>query len=100
MIKEDNTKVIEAGMAFNIRLTLTNFVTDKKDAGKDTNIRNCLLIADTILVTATGAETLTQGVSRSFNDVSYNLEDDENVAEEQSTAQNSQLNARKKEQSK
>jgi nucleosome binding factor SPN SPT16 subunit len=59
VIKEDNTKVIETGMAFNVRLTLTNFINEKKDAGKESNIRNCILIADTILVTASGAEALT-----------------------------------------
>jgi hypothetical protein len=46
-------------MAFNVRLTLTNFINEKKDAGKESNIRNCILIADTILVTASGAEALT-----------------------------------------
>jgi nucleosome binding factor SPN SPT16 subunit len=59
VIKEDNTKVIETGMAFNVRLTLTNFINEKKDAGKESNIRNCILIADTILVTASCAEALT-----------------------------------------
>ncbi|CDW89086.1 isoform a [Stylonychia lemnae] len=41
-IKEDNEKIIEAGMVFNLRLSLANFQL--------TPNRNCLLIADTILI--------------------------------------------------
>ena len=78
--------MIEAGMTFNVRITLTNFAAVKKEGGKESNTRNCLMIADTIFVTPNGCEVLTQGISRNFNDISYNLEDEENVAEEQSTA--------------
>jgi len=72
-------------MAFNVRITLTNFAV-KKDGAKESNTRNCLMIADTLFVTAEGCDVLTQGISRNFNDISYNLDDEENVAEEQSTA--------------
>jgi nucleosome binding factor SPN SPT16 subunit len=94
-IKEDNHKVIEAGMTFNVRLTLTGFASAKKDGGKESNTKNCLMIADTIYVTSEGCEVLTSGISRNFSDISYNLEDEDNVAEEQSTAHNSVQNAAK-----
>jgi hypothetical protein len=45
-----------------------------------------------LLVTANGAETLTGNVSKNYTDVSYFLEEEENIQEERSTAQNSQLN--------
>lgn len=92
-IKEDNQKVIEANMLFNVRLTLTNFSLQKKEAkNRETNAKNCLMIADTILVTDSGCEVLTQGVSRQFNDISYNLDDPDQVDE--STAQHSQHQAK------
>lgn len=92
-IKEENHRLIEAGMTFNVRITLTNFSAAKKDGGKQSNARNCLMIADTIFVTADGCEVMTQGINRNFNDISYNLDDEENVAEEQSTAQHSVVNS-------
>ena len=48
-----------------------------------------------MLVTANGAETLTGNVSKNYTDVSYFLEEEENIQEERSTAQNSQLNQAK-----
>jgi hypothetical protein len=78
-------------MVFNIRLTLTQFAASKKEGQKESNTRNCLLIADTVIVTSQGSEILTQGVSRAFNDISYNLDDNDNVEEQQSTAQHSEV---------
>lgn len=71
-IKDDNSKVIEAGMVFNVRLSLANFSV-KKIAE-----RNCLQIADTILIVSDGpAEVLTRSISKAYNDISYTLNDSE-----------------------
>jgi nucleosome binding factor SPN SPT16 subunit len=79
-IKADNLKVVEAGMAFNVRLTLTNFAQSSADTkDKEQNIRGCLLIADTLLVTANGAEALTGNVNKNYTDVSYFLEEEDNI---------------------
>ena len=59
-------------MVLNIRLSLTNFATDK-DAPTH---KNCLLLADTLIVLKEGAEVLTRSVTRSYGEISYFLDDD------------------------
>ncbi len=70
-IKSDNTKEVKAGMCFNVRVSLTGFNADGIMA------KNCLLISDTLLVLAEGAEVLTRGITRAYGDISYFLEDEE-----------------------
>ena len=71
-IKEDNHRVIQTGMVFNIRLSLTNFA---KQPDTPTQ-RNCLLLADTLIVLKEGAEVLTRSVTRSYGEISYFLDDE------------------------
>ena len=58
-------------MCFNVRVSLTGFNADGIMA------KNCLLISDTLLVLAEGAEVLTRGITRAYGDISYFLEDEE-----------------------
>ena len=74
-IKADNHKVIEVGNMFTVRLSLANFDRENRPT------RNCLQIADTVLVTADGCEVMTKGNSRDFNDISYTIDEDEEVEE-------------------
>jgi nucleosome binding factor SPN SPT16 subunit len=60
---------------FTVRLSLANFDRENRPT------RNCLQIADTILVTKDGAEVLTKGNSKEFNDISYTIDEDEEVEE-------------------
>lgn len=66
----ENTQKVEAGMCFNIRVSLSGF---NKEGGSAA--QNCLLIADTILVLDLGAEILTRGITRVYGDISYFLDD-------------------------
>ena len=86
-IKEDNDKIIEAGMVFNVRISLANF-----DSKKRPN-RNCLQVADTVLIVSDGpAEVLTRSISKTYNDISYTLNDDEDDLEEGAEAEKSNKN--------
>lgn len=87
-IKDDNSKLIEPGMIFNVRLSLANF------SAKKIPERNCLQIADTILIVSEGpAEVLTRAISKAFNDISYTLNDsDDELAE---GAEGERTNARR-----
>jgi nucleosome binding factor SPN SPT16 subunit len=86
-IKADNHRVIEAGMVFNIRLSMANF--DPRPA------RNCLLIADTVLIKSNDQDTaqpafevLTKSIPKAYADVSYSIdENDEEVPEEDKFAE-------------
>lgn len=71
-IKEDNERLIETGMVFNVRLSLTNF---SKNAETST-ARNCLVLADTLIVLKEGAEVLTRAVTRTYGEISYFLDDE------------------------
>ena len=71
-IKEDNERVIQTGMVFNVRLSLTNFAK----ATDAPTTRNCLLLADTLVVLKEGAEVLTRSVTRSYGEISYFLDDE------------------------
>lgn len=71
-IKEDNQRIIQSGMVFNVRLSLTNFAK-QNDAPTQ---RNCLLLADTLIVLKDGAEVLTRSVTRSYGEISYFLDDE------------------------
>ena len=71
-IKEDNHRVIQSGMVFNVRLSLTNFAKNSEAP----TIRNCLILADTLIVLKEGAEVLTRSVTRSYGEISYFLDDE------------------------
>ena len=71
-IKDENQKELQSGMVLNVRLSLTNFAKDK-DA---TTQRNCLLLADTLIVLKEGAEVLTRSVTRAYGEISYFLDDE------------------------
>jgi len=66
-IKEDNNRVITENMVFNLKLSLANF-DDKPE-------RSCLLISDTLLISKDNAIVLTSRLPRSFNDISYQMDD-------------------------
>lgn len=86
-IKEDNDKIIEVGMVFNIRVSLANF-----DSKKRPN-RNCLQVADTVLVVSDGPpEVLTRSTSKAYNDISYTLNDDEEDLDEGAEAERTNKN--------
>lgn len=59
-------------MVLNVRLSLTNFAK-LNDAPTQ---RNCLLLADTLIVLKEGAEVLTRSVTRSYGEISYFLDDE------------------------
>ena len=60
----------------NVRLSLTKFGEIEQGAE-----RNCLLIADTILVEKDGCQVLTRNVKKALDDISYKLEDEMEVDE-------------------
>ena len=69
--KAENTRKIEPGMVFNLRISLANHDTRQN--------RNCLLIADTIQVNSQNIEVLTKGIPKAYADISYSIDDnDEN----------------------
>ena len=67
-------------MVFNVRLSMANF--DKRPN------RNCLLIADTILVLdKLPVDVLTKGNPKAYADISYSIdENDEDIPEEEKAA--------------
>lgn len=85
-IKEDNHKEIEAGMIFNIRLSLANFDSQKRPT------KNCLQIADSVIIVADGPpEVLTKNISKLYNDISYTLDDDDDeIAENEDSRPSAQ----------
>ena len=52
--------------------------------------KNCLLISDTLLVLAEGAEVLTRGITRAYGDISYYLEDEEEATTVTNAVKNDQ----------
>ncbi len=68
-------------MVFNLRLSMANF--DNRPN------RNCLLIADTILIketseTAAALESLTKSIPKAYADISYSIdENDEELPEDE-----------------
>ncbi len=83
-LKSENTKEVKAGMCFNVRVSLTGFNGDNIMA------KNCLLISDTLLVLAEGAEVLTRGITRAYGDISYFLEDEEEATTVTNAVKNEQ----------
>lgn len=63
-------------MIFNIRLSLAEFDKLKRPE------RNCILISDTILVLESGPEVITKGISKLYGDISYFLEDEDEIPED------------------
>lgn len=59
-------------MVFNVRLSLTNFAKSPDTITQ----KNCLVLADTLIVLKHGAEVLTRSVTRSYGEISYFLDDD------------------------
>lgn len=57
-INAANERIIQKGMVFNVRLSLSKF--DKLQRPE----RNCLLITDTILILEEISEVITRGVMR------------------------------------
>ena len=51
-------------MTFNLRLSLANFDVSKPN-------RNCILIADTILINGETTEIMTKSVPKNYPDISY-----------------------------
>ena len=68
-IKADNERVIEDGMVFNIRLSLANF--DNRPN------RNCLLIADTVIVQNGAPDIITKENPKAYADISYQIDENE-----------------------
>lgn len=77
-IREDSRRVIEIGMVFNIRLTLTNFASLNQEGKIPLAQENCILLADSLLVLKEGVEILTRSVPRGYSEVSYFLDEEDN----------------------
>jgi len=76
-LSANSNRILKPGMVFAIRLSLANFDSQKRPS------RNCLQIADTVLVVGDGPpEVLTRATSRIYNDISYTLNDDEEELQE------------------
>lgn len=70
-INETNTLVIEPGMVFHVRITLSD--VDPKPT------KSVIAIGDTVLVEkedgkSRGNTVLTSGIQRKYNEISYSLE--------------------------
>lgn len=61
-------------MVFNIRLSLANFDQARPN-------RNCLLIADTVLINSDNIEVLTKGIPKAYADISYSIDENDEVNE-------------------
>ncbi|XP_076957772.1 FACT complex subunit SPT16-like [Bidens hawaiensis] len=78
-LNEKNERVLKAGMVFNVSLGFQNMQT-KSSKAKSQNY--ALLIADTVIVTATGHEVVTALSSKAFKDVAYSFNDGEEEDDE------------------
>ncbi|KAM0043632.1 putative peptidase M24, FACT complex subunit Spt16 domain, FACT complex subunit Spt16 lobe [Helianthus debilis subsp. tardiflorus] len=78
-LNEKNERVLKAGMVFNVSLGFQNMQT-KSSKAKSQNY--ALLIADTVVVTATGHEVVTLLSSKAFKDVAYSFNDGEEEEDE------------------
>ncbi|KAK9049570.1 hypothetical protein SSX86_031461 [Deinandra increscens subsp. villosa] len=78
-LNEKNERILKAGMVLNVSLGFQNMQT-KSSKAKSQNY--ALLIADTVVVTATGHEVVTSLSSKAFKDVAYSFNDGEEEEEE------------------
>ena len=66
-------------MVFNVRLSLANFDNRPK--------RNCLLIADTVLLNGENVEILSKSIPKDYADISYSIdENDDEIPEDEKTS--------------
>ncbi|KAI3823750.1 hypothetical protein L1987_05191 [Smallanthus sonchifolius] len=78
-LNEKNQKILKVGMVLNVSLGFQNMQT-KSSKAKSQNY--ALLIADTVVVTATGHEVVTSLSSKAFKDIAYSFNDGEEEEEE------------------
>ncbi|MFS7894138.1 putative peptidase M24, PH-like domain superfamily, FACT complex subunit Spt16 [Helianthus anomalus] len=78
-LNEKNERVMKIGMVFNVSLGFQNMQT-KSSKAKSQNY--ALLIADTVIVTASGHEVVTALSSKAFKDVAYSFNDGEEEEDE------------------
>ena len=69
MINEANKTVIQEGMTFHIRITLSGVHPEAA--------RSVVAIGDTIIVRDSGNTNLTMGIPRKYSEISYSLEESE-----------------------
>ena len=74
-------------MVFNIRLSMANFSTKPE--------RNCLLIADTILISKDKIEVMTKENLKTYAEISYQIEDNEDDIPEEEKTENSKVASKK-----
>lgn len=71
MIKADNETIVEAGMTFHARITLSGISSEPA--------RAIVAIGDTVLITQPGTpnKQLTSGIQKTYAEISYSLEESE-----------------------
>ena len=71
MIKADNETIVEAGMTFHARITLSGISKEPAQA--------IVAIGDTVIVTEPGKpnKSLTSGIQKTYAEISYSLEESE-----------------------
>ncbi|KAL8229891.1 hypothetical protein R6Q57_014791 [Mikania cordata] len=82
-LNEKNEKILKAGMVLNVSLGFQN-MQSKSSKAKSQNY--ALLIADTVVVTATGHDVATSLSSKAFKDIAYSFNDGEEEEDERPKA--------------
>lgn len=80
-LNEKNERILKVGMVLNVSLGFQNLQI-KSSKAKSQNY--ALLLADTVIVTATGHEVVTSLSSKAFKDVAYSFNDGEQQEDEKS----------------
>lgn len=70
-INQSNQTVVREGMTFHVRVALSNVHKDPA--------RSVVAIGDTMLVTSSGPSVLTAAIQKKYTEISYSLEDSEDV---------------------
>eukprot|EP00347_Sterkiella_histriomuscorum_P012768 403367296 len=92
-IMKDNHRVLEDNMVINLKFTIANFSTQPT--------RNCLILADTILIKGQTPQVLTNKVKKDYPDISYTIDEFDDVDENENTnATNTKANNSKKQSGK
>ena len=73
-LSDENETVIEEGMVFGIRISLTGF-NDKAE-------KATMMIGDTVIVNKNENVVVTEGISKKYQDISYVLDDDDDDEED------------------
>lgn len=70
-INNTNQTVVKEGMTFHVRIALSNVHKDPA--------RSVVAIGDTMVVTSEGPVVLTSGIQKKYTEISYSLEDSEEI---------------------